>query len=61
MKHINYHINDNGSILITWFENEDTPDEYLAHRQYYYYNLVEALRKWKEEFSPNERFQAHAC
>lgn len=58
-KHIFYHIyQHNGAIEISWFENEDTPDEYRAHEVYQGYNIAEALKEWARSHG-DVKFQAH--
>lgn len=60
MIHINYRIvPHNGTIEITWWENEGTDTEYLAHRTYYGYTITEAITKWKKAHNIHETIQAH--
>lgn len=60
MVHINYHIfPHNGAIEITWWENEDTDTEYLAHETYQGYTITEAITEWKKSHDIHETIQAH--
>ena len=57
-KYIFYHIyQHDGAIEISWFENEDTSEEYLAHELYQGYNIAEALKEWAKSHG-DVKFQA---